>query len=252
MPARQRNRAEDRQRTPAIAIMLEPQSSPAFLGLVHRSGGQGGAMDAEIWSYADTRNGRLILRALTVLILLKEIAVMALPLFGLPVVDPVWEPPAAPGTLESVKGPLTLLIKFLLVLCLHIGFSWSRIGLALVYLVSCAYGLGITLKAPMEATGLGPMLTLANGLLGAVIAAVLLLSAQLKAHLWRKAATRLIIPIPGEDEPAERPARRTHTLGETVVIALQRLVSLAIILGVLGVIAHLYGLTGLLLEMFGR
>jgi len=207
-------------------------------------------MDAEIWSYADTKNGRLILRALTVLIILKELAVNILPVFGLPTVNPIWSPVEVTPSLAQLRGPLLLAITLLLVLCLNLGFAWGRRALGLAYAFTAAYAIGVTLLEAVD--GLGPMLTLCNAAAGLLIAVLLLFSAQLKAYLWRRAATRLIIPIPADDEPTSRRDRRTHSFGESLMIAIQRLVSLLFVLAVLLAIAHLYGLTGPLLDALRR
>jgi hypothetical protein len=207
-------------------------------------------MDAEVWSYADTKRGSLILRVLTVLIILKEIAVTLAPWLGLPVIDPVTLPAENLGSLSEFRGVLALLLKLVLVLCLNLGFSWARIGLGLIYLLAAVYALA-PLFPPSGLIGEEQMLIIGNAVLGILIGLVLLLSAQLKAYLWRKAATRLIIPIPSEDEPAARPFRRTQSLGERIMGTFRRLVSLAILLAILLIIAHLYGLTGPLLDAFG-
>lgn len=209
-------------------------------------------MDAEIWSYADTKNGRLILRVLTVVILLKEVTVMILPVFGLPVIDPIWSLPADDGAPFPLRGPVMLAIKLVLLLCVHAAFFWARAGLALLYLLTSIVAIGLTLGVSLRPEGLGPALTVANALIGLVIAAVLMISAQLKAYLWRKAVTRFTIPIPDDDEPQERRSRRTHTLGEHVMITVQRLLGLVMLAAVLGAIAYLYGFSGPLLDAFGR
>jgi hypothetical protein len=203
-------------------------------------------MDAEIWSYADTKNGRLILRALSIVIILKELAVNLLPVFGLPTVNPIWAPFEVSPALAQLRGPLLLALTLTLVLCLNLGFSWGRRALGLAYLFTAGYAIAVTLQEPP--TGLGPMLILGNSAAGLVIALTLLFSAQLKAHLWRKAATRLIIPIPAEDEPALRPDRRVHSLGESIMIGIRRLIGLLFVLAVLIAIAHLNGLTRPLLD----
>lgn len=207
-------------------------------------------MDAEIWSYADTRNGRLILFVLSLLIVIKEIAVAILPQLGLPALNPTLSPFAVSAPFAALREPILLALILVLVLCLNLGFSWARRALGLVYLLTAADSIGAALQFPL--TGTGPMLTLANGVLGLLIALTLLFSAQLKAYFWRRAAGRLIIPIPPEDDPFERRDRRTHTLGEHALIALQRTVSLLLVIGVLLAIAHLYGVTGPILHAFGR
>jgi len=208
-------------------------------------------MDAEIWSYADTKNGRTILRVLTLLIVLKETTVAAMPLLGLPSLDPVFA--VAADTLPITPGLAALLLKLALALLLNLGFSWARVSLGLIYLITSAYAGMLVLEEPVQPTSPGTVLTLANAGIGLVLGTVLLGSAQLRAYLWRRAATRLTIPIPGEDDPGGRPPqRRRHSLGESVLVAVQRLVSFVFLVAVLGAVAHLYGWTGPLLKALGR
>jgi len=207
-------------------------------------------MDAEIWSYADTKNGRLILRGLTALLIVKEFVVAALPVFGLPAIDPLFA--SAQDLLPIPPALAGFVLKFALVLIVNAGFSWARVSLGLIYLIMSAYTAALILKEPLEAIPFGVALTLANAFLGLVMGLVLLFSAQLKAHLWHLAATRLIIPIPGDDEPGERPSRRAPRLGESLLASIRRLFGLLFVLAVLGLVAYLQHWTDPLLKLLGQ
>ena len=207
-------------------------------------------MDAEIWSYADTRNGRLILRLITLLVLAKELAVAALPALGLAAIDPIFA--AAPQDLPVPPGVALLMLKLVLLLCLNAAFGWARIGLGLISLITSAYAAALVLEGPIEPGNPVQIFTLANAALGFGLGLALLVSAQLKAHLWRIAATRLTIPIPGDDEPAERPSQRSPSVGESLAAATRRLFGFLFILATLGAVAHFYGWTRPLLKALGH
>jgi hypothetical protein len=207
-------------------------------------------MDAEIWSYADTKNGRTILHVLTIVILLKEITVGAMPMLGLPGLDPIFAAP--PDMLPIAPGHAALLLKLALVLFLNLGFSWARLGLGLIYLITPAYAAFLALQEPLEPLRPVTALTLGNAALGFGLGLVLLCSAQLKAYLWRRAVSGLIIPIPSDDDPGGRPPQRRHTLGESVLAALRRFVSILVLIAILAAVAHLYGWTEPLLRAFGH
>lgn len=198
-------------------------------------------MDAEVWSYADTRNGRRLLLALFALIITKELAVMAMPYLGLPVVDPIWAPITHGGELGTLRGPLVLAIKLVLVFFIFFGLSLARWALAGIYLGASAYAItqlqiGFSTWPPID-----DLFALANAFLGFLIGLIVLLSQQLRAYLSRKAAARLIIPIPGEDELLGRHTKAGQ-LGNVIVIALRRAISILVIVLILGAIAALYGL----------
>ena len=205
-------------------------------------------MDAEVWSHADIRNGRWLFAVLSVVILIREAAVVLLRAIGYPLVT--YTPSG--GTLAAMpdvfRGGCGLILALVLLGFAITGRSWARLSLGGVAVLS---SLGTGVKAVPQllqqlwgSVGVMPSVTVSVGLaaVGVVAGVLFMVLPPLRAFGWSQLAARDAIPVPVDDGSTPRRTLRRHqTVGERVVAVLSALGDGLIILVILALWALVYG-----------
>ncbi len=206
-------------------------------------------MDAEVWSHADIRNGRMLFALLATVMLAQEIAVLVLLLFGYPLTMPEVSSGAFAAVPEVFRAALGVLLSLLLAMLAFGGRGWARVSLGFVvvmgslYMAACAVpSLWHSALAGLQPDG-AVLVSFGLSALGLVSGGLFLWLPALRAFAWSRSTARDAIPVPLDDGPTQRRALRRHpTLGERVVSLMVAFGHTLIVLAILAGFAMVYGM----------
>lgn len=199
-------------------------------------------MDAEIWSYGDIRTGRRLALLVFVLIVVKELAVVAALATGILAAGTTLPPGALSFvTTEALRAALAFGFSIVLMVFSYDGHSWARLCLGLIYIfISGEAALNALRLADAFQTDASKMV-IGNAALGLIIGLMVVFAPPLRAFTWSQANRRQTIPLPLDDQPVRRTMRRQRSLGEAIFAFFGAVANLVIVLVVLGLGAFLYG-----------